>query len=795
MISRFTPSAERALNRALSEAREMGHTYIGTEHLLLGLLWEKDSIAARILQENGVRYAAVRKKIEDTEGVGAVSDVTTDDLSPRARRVIETAVCQPTGFGRIGTERLLHALLREEEGAALRLLRDQNIAPAALTGEVSRYTEAEGAGGAAPHLPPALEKYGRCLTDEAVSGALDPVIGREKETDRVIRILCRRCKNNPCLIGEPGVGKTAVVEGLAQRIAAGDVPSSLLGKRIVSLDLPSMIAGAKYRGEFEERMKAVLREVSENDSLILFLDELHTVVGAGSAEGSVDAANIIKPALARGRFRVIGATTVGEYRKHIEKDAALERRFQPILVEEATEEETAEILSGLKSRYEKHHRVVITEDAVSAAVRLSVRYLPERRLPDKALDLLDEAAAGRRIESERRTEARRIRRGILAGIGKQRETALAEGREEEAAALALLETDFRRGQSFSEEDPEDERPRLTEADIAAVVASHTGLPIPIGTEADPILPALKDRLSESVFGREGAVAGTAAAVQRGLLGLGGTDRPLAGLAFLGPSGVGKSTLGRALASAVFGSEKAFLRINLSEYAEKHNLSKLIGSPPGYVGYEEEGLLTGALRHRPRSVIYFDEADKADPDVLGLILRILDGGFLSDATGRRIDCRSAVLILSAVTEGTAAGSGIGFTAPGAPGSKKEAAFRRGFRAVPAGCLDEIVLFSPLTEEAAVRIALRYADGLRKRLAERGIPIELPSGLVKQIAREALSPLAGARPILRRLRERIENPLAAFWETHPPRKGEKLVFDRKTGEISLRIVTDLEKTHIL
>ncbi len=801
MNSRFTPAAERALNRALTEAREMGHTYVGTEHLLLGLLYEKDSVAARVLNGRGVRYDTVKEQILTLEGRGAASEVNASDLSPRARRVIEGAGREKTGaFGRIGTEQLLSALVNEKESMALKLLSSQNVSPAEVFRDALAFEgksiDAQPPSPALPQkgapLPPTLQKYGHDLTADAMAGHLDPVIGREEETDRVIRILCRRTKNNPCLIGEPGVGKTAVAEGLALRIAACDVPEALLGKRLVTLDLPSMIAGAKYRGEFEERMKTVLSEVSEDASLILFIDELHTIVGAGSAEGSVDAANIIKPALARGKLRVIGATTVAEYRKHIEKDAALERRFQPVTVEEPTEEETLSILKGLRPRYESHHSLTITEEAMEAAVRLSVRYLPERRLPDKALDLLDEAASGKRIAAERRSEEERSLSGILRGLADQKEAALLDGRPEDAAALAALERDYRSKLTETRRLADETPLCLTGEDISHVLSGRMGLE----GELDPSLAGLEEKLMGQIFGQEEAIRAVCGIVRRGMLGLREGDRPLAGMLFLGPSGVGKTELAKALASAVFGSDRALLRLDMSEYTEKHSVSKLIGSPPGYVGYGEEGVLTAALRRRPRALVLFDEAEKAHPEVFGLLLQILDHGFLTDAMGRRVDFRSSLLVLTS-NQGSDGSSGrsVGFSSQAAPSEQSEELARRYFRPELIGRLDGVIPFRPLTEKAAAEIVRQSLTRLQDRLASHGILCEFAPAIPPYLAAKGLSPRYGARPLKRLLREEVEDAVLRHIGEHPLLADESLLCEEEKGKICVKTVTKRALPHIL
>ncbi|MBE6622142.1 MAG: ATP-dependent Clp protease ATP-binding subunit [Ruminococcaceae bacterium] len=797
MTSRFTPAAERVLNRALVEARSMGHTYVGTEHLLLGLLFEKDCVAYRIAQGRGIFYEDMRERILATEGQGSLSHIGASDLSPRARRVIERAGKEMGGaFGRIGTEQLFSSLLAEGESAALKLLAEKNVTAAELHHDIAVFQgkrpETEASPKKSEALPPTLKKYGHDLTAAALLGEPDPVIGREEETERVIRILCRRNKNNPCLIGEPGVGKTAVVEGLALRIASREVPEALLNKRLVTLDLPSMIAGAKYRGEFEERMKAVLSEAAEDTSIILFIDELHTIVGAGSAEGSVDAANIIKPALARGKLRVIGATTVTEYRRYIEKDAALERRFQPVTVEEPTEEETLSILKGLRPRYEEHHGILIPEEAMTAAIRLSVRYLPERRLPDKAIDLLDEAASGKRIASEKQSEEEKTLNGILMGLASQKEEALLDARPEDAATLDALERDYRKKLERKRETAAKAPITLDEEDITRVLMGRMGT----GNALEPSLNGLEAALGRHVFGQEEAIKTVCGIVRRGMLGLAESDRPLAGMLFLGPSGVGKTELATALASAVFGSDRALLRLDMSEYTEKHCLSKLIGSPPGYVGYEEEGILTATLHRHPRTLILFDEAEKAHPEIFGLLLQILDHGFLTDAAGRRVDFRSSLIVLTSnLGSDAAAGRSVGFTVSSASADKAEELARTYFRTELIGRLDGIIPFLPLTLEAGEAIAKQVLSQLKERLGRGEISCDFAPSLPARLAKEGLSPRYGARSLKRLIRREVEDRILSYLGDHPLGEEESLLCEEEKEEIIVKTVTKRQISHIL
>ncbi len=778
MTDRFTPSAEKALEKALSYARELGHTYIGTEHLLLGLLSDRGSIASRLLTSHGASLERTKQLIVTLEGTGTGSDVSASDMSPRTRRVLEMAAYAAlrAKSASVGTEHLLSSLLNEPECVAVRLIREQNVSLAELYGDLlcfeGRITArpTEGEREKTQKKPSrALSRYAIDLSAAAESGELDPVIGREEETECLIRILSRRTKNNPCLIGDPGVGKTAIAEGLAARIADGRVPSALQGKRILSLDLPLMLAGAKYRGDFEERMKTVLEEAASDPDLILFIDELHTIVGAGAAEGSIDAANIIKPVLARGKLRVIGATTVAEYRKYIERDAALERRFRPLIVREPTQEEARQILQGLKERYERHHRLKIGDDALAAAVSLSVRYLPDRYLPDKAIDLLDEAAAARRIAA-----------GSAAAVPSEAERLLAEGRAEEAAALAPCRS------------PQEEILLLTAGDVAATLSNRIGRPIGEEGRRLPALRELEERLNRRVFGQEEAVALTARALCRGELGLRDPERPLAGLLYIGPSGVGKTELARATAAELFGSERALIKLDMSEYSEKHSVSKLLGAPPGYVGYGTEGLLTGRVRTCPHAVVLFDELEKAHPDVYDLLLQIFDDGFLTDSAGKRCDFRNTVILLTSNAGSEAPAGGVGFSSsPAAPDERLCRQFPREL----LGRLDGIAVFRPLSEEAAARIAEKELALFVRRAEEMGYSPELPKELAAGIARKALSRRFGARAIRRLVREEVEDSFVTFLLTTGEKTREFRLCEEKNGDFRWETGTKRSLSHML
>ncbi|MBQ3076248.1 MAG: ATP-dependent Clp protease ATP-binding subunit, partial [Clostridia bacterium] len=652
-MNKFTETATGALNRALECARELGHTFIGSQHLLYGLAAQEGGLAQNVLNTAGVQAPAVLALIERQDGRGARSAVAPCDLTPRSKRIIEGSYAAAASFGHsyIGTEHLLLALLEESGSAAMLLLSELGVDVARLAREMAaalgRAREEKSQGGTKNAKTPTLNQFSRDLTEMARQGRIDPVIGRESETDRVIQILSRRQKNNPCLIGEPGVGKTAVAEGLAIRIAESRVPEPLRGKRVVALDLPSMIAGAKYRGECEERLKTAVEEVRMAGAVILFFYELHTLVGAGAAEGAVDAANILKPSLARGELQVVGATTGDEYRRHIEKDAALERRFQPVTVGEPTVEETISILRGLRDRYEAHHRVKLTDEALRAAATLSDRYISDRFLPDKAIDLMDEAASRARLSAYTRPPDLRALETELQSIGQEKEAAVAAQEFERAAQLRDKER-RRQAELTGRRQEWEQRTRASgtvgaEA-IAEVVSGWTGIPVGRLQEGEAArLLGLEAALASRVIGQEEAVAAVARAVRRGRVGLKDPDRPVGSFLFLGPTGVGKTELSRALADAVYGSEDALIRIDMSEYMEKHTVSRLIGSPPGYVGYDEGGQLTERVRRRPYSVVLFDELEKAHSDVWSILLQILEDGRLTDAQGRKVDFRNTIVI--------------------------------------------------------------------------------------------------------------------------------------------------------
>ncbi len=783
MSNKFTQKAQNTLNRALSFARELGHNYVGSEHLLMGLVAEKDSIASRLLLARGADTLRLRKSIIDIAGAGSPSHVSPEDMTPRAKKIIEASAAESVRQGNhyIGTEHLLLALLNERDCVGVKLLEAEGIPASELKSDVgaflgstekSRRTEAKSSEeklrirGA-----PTLSSYGRNLTDSAREGKLDPIIGREKETERVIQILARRTKNNPCLIGEPGVGKTAVVEGLAQRIADGSVPEPLKEKRIITLDIPSMIAGAKYRGEFEERMKSVMEEVGKNHDIILFIDEIHVIIGAGAAEGAVDAANIIKPALARGEMQIIGATTIAEYRAHIEKDAALERRFQSVSVGEPDAEETIRILKGLRDKYEAHHKLAITDSAIEAAVRLSIRYIPDRYLPDKAIDLLDEAASKVRIAAAALPPDHKHAEEELKTLAREKEEAIASQNFEEAALLRDREAEaHRRLESYKSHQRDEERSAeiaVTDAHIADVVTAWTGIPVNnlLEDESRRLL-SLEADLKKAVVGQDHAIETVAKAIRRGRMGLKDPRRPIGSFIFLGQTGVGKTELSRALAVHMFGSEGALVRLDMSEYMEKHSVSRLIGSPPGYVGYEEGGQLTEKIRRKPYSVILFDEIEKAHPDVFNILLQVLEDGTLTDSRGRRVNFANTVIIM---TSNIGAKDGdrrkiLGFAESGNEYERKTrememlSALRAEFRPEFLNRVDDMIVFEPLGREELTCIAENMLCEISKRAMELGITLLFDPSVAEHLSEESFSTAYGARPLRRAVTRLVEDPLS-------------------------------------
>ena len=786
--NQFTPRAEEALRLAQEAAEEMGHGYVGTEHILLGLMREENGIAHRVMQEYGMTEDMICTVLERSVGKGLSGAAPSQGLTPRAKSAVELAVSEAMRMGAacIGTEHLLMGLLREGSNMAIRVLETVGIDPKKMYSSVVQKIN-EGpraaAGGSMPlshredgKKGKTLAEFTRDLTEAARQGKLDPVIGREKEIQRVIQILSRRTKNNPVLIGEPGVGKTAIAEGLAQRIAAADVPEELLDKRVLSLDLSGMVAGTKYRGEFEERIKNTIDEVKKAGNVILFIDELHTIVGAGSAEGAVDAANILKPALSRGEIRVIGATTLNEYRKYIEKDAALERRFQPVTVGEPTPEATLEILKGLRDRYEAHHKLTITDEALDAAVQLSKRYIGDRFLPDKAIDLMDEAASQVRMTAESSSPDLKDLEEKITALHREKNDAIAAQDFEKAAQLRDIEKDYQE-QVDIERDKwrkslSQNRGTVTADDIAKVVAGWTGIPVTRLTEDESMrLLKLEEKLHQRVVGQDDAVTAVAKAIRRSRVGLKDPKRPIGSFLFLGPTGVGKTELCKTLAEAMFGDENAMIRIDMSEYMERHTVSRLVGSPPGYVGHEEGGQLTEKVRRKPYSVVLFDEIEKAHEDVWNILLQILEDGIVTDSQGRRVDFKNTIIVMTSNVGArniTAADKPLGFDGRETEADEKARfdrikqavmdELRRTFKPEFLNRIDETIVFRQLTEEDIRRIAQRMLEITGKRMAQQGITLLADDEAVTALAKDGFDPQYGARPLRRAIQNEVEDAVA-------------------------------------
>ena len=791
MPNRFTKAASDVLNNAMSNARTLGHTYIGTEHILLGLLSVENGVASKLLTNRGVTLEKTRELVSEIAGTGEPSDVGPGDMTPRTKRLIEIAARESMRLGQnyIGTEHILLAMLNEPDCVGIKLLSLQNVTTSDIAEDLTAFfrESASGAGGEEPasafsgERPGAsgkeggamLSQYGRDLTALAREGKLDPVIGRETETERVVQILSRRTKNNPCLIGEPGVGKTAVVEGLAQRIADGSVPETLTDKKIITLDIPGMIAGAKYRGEFEERMKGVMNEVMKDKSIILFIDEIHTIIGAGAAEGAVDAANILKPALARGDMQVIGATTINEYRKHIEKDAALERRFQSVMVGEPSPEEAELILKGLRDKYEAHHKVKITDEAIEAAVKYSVRYIGDRYLPDKAIDLIDEAASKLRISSYTAPDSIKELENKLKQISSEKEEAIGSQEFERAAKLRdeekKLRDEIEKAKTEWKEGNNRDNLTIGESEIAEVVTEWTGIPVKSLTEDEGTrLMHLEEELHKRIVGQSEAVNAVSRAIRRSRVGLKDPRRPMGSFIFLGPTGVGKTELCKALAEILFGDENAMIRVDMSEYMEKHSVSKMIGSPPGYVGFDEGGQLTEKIRRHPYSVVLFDEIEKAHPDVFNILLQILEDGILTDAQGRRVDFKNSIIIMTSNVGASGLiqkASALGFGGDDTPKSEDArihervmASLRETFKPEFLNRIDEIIVFSKLSDDEIKEIASLMLKSVEKRLDSMNISISFDDDVIALLAREGTDPVYGARPMRREIQRRIEDTLS-------------------------------------
>lgn len=815
----FTEKANTALNLAIESAENLGHTYIGSEHIVLGLLKEGTGVAATVLNKLQVTAGQLEQLMSEKIGTGTKTSLSADDFTPRSKRILQIAVMEAARLGHnyVGTEHLLIAILSEGDSYGVRFLQSLGAKSGDILNEISSALSSGEDSAPAPGMSSTssgkggksatktLDQFGRDLTALAAKGGIDPVIGRQTEIERVIQILSRRTKNNPCLIGEPGVGKTAVAEGLALKIAEGQVPELLKNKRVITLDLTGMVAGTKYRGDFEERIKAAMDEVRSAGNIILFIDELHTIIGAGSAEGSTDAANILKPALARGDFQVIGATTINEYRKYIEKDAALERRFQPVMVGEPSEEEAIEILKGLRDRYEAHHKVKITDAAIDAAVKLSSRYIADRFLPDKAIDLMDEASSRVRLRSftaptdlqELEKSVKELEQEKAAAINAQEFERAAKVRDEEKKAKEELE----RQKNLWTEKRSHEGGEVTPEDIANVVSVWTGIPVVQLTEEESErLLHLEETLHQRLVGQEEAVSAVSRAIRRGRVGLKDPKRPVGSFIFLGPTGVGKTELTKALAEAMFGDENAMIRLDMSEYMEKHTVSRLVGSPPGYVGYDEGGQLTEAVRRKPYSVVLFDEIEKAHPDVFNILLQILEDGRLTDAQGRKVDFKNTVIIMTSnvgarlITEKRGS---LGFASEENQKLDSEKVkelvlgeLKSTFRPEFLNRVDDIIVFHKLTDEDIREIAGRMLKTLQKRLSEIGISAEFAEAAVAEIAKEGFDPIYGARPLRRAIQTKLEDRLSELMLEGKVHAGNRVVCDFENGEF-IFVESPLEK----
>ncbi len=811
----FTEKANRAMNNAVESAQNMGRGYVGTEHIVLGLLREEGCVAATVLEALGLEAEAYEARVRNVEKPAPPTILTPRDFTPRAKETMQIAIrlAPRTGSDYVGTEHLLMAVCNDEGSLAMRLFSEfgisqddvikqlvESIDSLAMPAAAGTPRGKKSGGSKTDGKTPTLDQFGRDLTADAKEGRLDPVVGRAEEIERVIQILSRRTKNNPCLIGEPGVGKTAIAEGLAQKIHDGAVPELLVDKRVVTLDMSGMVAGTKYRGDFEERIKNAIDEVVKAGNIILFIDELHTIIGAGGAEGAVDAANILKPSLARGELQIIGATTLEEYRKHIEKDAALERRFQPVTVGEPSPEEAEQILFGLRDRYEAHHKVKITDEALKAAVKLSVRYIADRFLPDKAIDLMDEAASRVRLRAftappelkALEEEQKRLANEKAAAVNEQDFERAARLRDEEksvAEKLASLKGEWQsKNAGITGE--------VTAEDIAEIVAGWTGIPVrQLNEEESERLLKMESILHERIVGQDAAVKAVAKAIRRGRVGLKDPKRPIGSFIFLGPTGVGKTELCKALAEAMFGDENAMIRLDMSEYMEKHTVSRLVGSPPGYVGYDEGGQLTEKIRRKPYTVVLFDEIEKAHPDVFNMLLQILEDGVLTDAQGRKVDFKNTIIILTSnvgarlITEKHAFGFGAGDeeteTAAARARTKENVMgeLKKTFRPEFLNRVDDTIVFDRLTAADIEEIARRMLKTLDKRMGELELHLDVSDGAVAHLAKAGFDDVYGARPLRRAIQSELEDALAEKMLEGAFKSGDTVRVDVKENALTL------------
>ena len=806
-FSGFTEKANSALNQAINSAEQLGHTYVGSEHLLLGLLRVGSGVAATVLNSNGITDEKIEEILKETIGYGTVTRLSPDYFTPKAKRVLETAVMGSNNLGKkyVGTEHILLGILSETDNYAIRFLNKLGANSDSIINDTLKAVGAKAEDITANNTvlkdkvkaeskTPTLDKYGIDLTDAAKKGKLDPVIGRTEQIDRMIQILCRRTKNNPCLIGEPGVGKTAVVEGLAQKIISGDVPEILLNKRVVTLDLTGMVAGTKYRGDFEERIKAIIDEVIKSKNVIVFIDEIHTIMGAGSAEGSTDAANILKPSLARGDFQLIGATTINEYRKNIEKDAALERRFQPVSIDEPSVDDSILILKGLRDKYEAHHNVKILDEAIEAAVKLSSRYLNDRFLPDKAIDLIDEAGSKVRLSHSLVPDEIKDLEQKISDANAEKDEAISAQNFEKAAEIRdkikNFEEQIAEYKTRKNEENSNSVGTVTAEHIAQIISNWSGVPVVQLTEEEGVrLLRLEEVLHERIVGQDEAVTAVAKAIRRGRVGLKDPNRPIGSFIFLGPTGVGKTELSKALADAMFGSEDMMIRVDMSEYMEKHTVSRLIGSPPGYVGFDEGGQLTEKVRRKPYSVLLFDEIEKAHPDVFNILLQILEDGILTDSQGRKVDFKNTVIIMTSnigarlITEKK---NSFGFISENENANddikeKVLGELKNAFKPEFLNRIDDIIVFTKLDKSAIKQIAEKMLNGLEKRLENIDIQIVFSDKVMDYLAEKGFDDIYGARPLRREIQKSIEDPLSEKILAGEFSKNSKIRCDISDGKI--------------
>ncbi|WP_302769533.1 ATP-dependent Clp protease ATP-binding subunit [Anaerotignum lactatifermentans] len=814
MQGKFTNKAQEVLKRAQEAALKLGNKYVGTEHILLGLTLVSDSVAAKALESQGVTYHQVMDKIQSMTG-GTSAYYIPADFTPRAKRVVESSVQEAfrMGTGYVGTEHILIALIRENDNIAVRIMVSLDLNLQRLYDDIMNMLgEGEDQNSSARGMnsqgekqeksaTETLDKFSRDMTALAKKNKFDPIVGRDKEIERIVQILSRRTKNNPCLVGDPGVGKTAIVEGLAQKIAEGNVPDTLKNKRIVGLDLSAMVAGSKYRGEFEERMKKAMDEVKADGNIILFVDEIHTIIGAGAAEGAIDASNILKPALSRGEIQLIGATTLEEYRKHIEKDAAFERRFQPVKVEEPDEQAAVAMLKALRDKYEMHHKVTISDDAIEAAVKLSARYVSDRFLPDKAIDLIDEAASRLRLKTFSAPDNVAEMEEKLAEMEKEKEAAIKTEEFEKAAEIKraqdALRAQWKEAKKEWENNHENQAQVVTREEVAEVVSVWTGVPLQsLQEEESQRLLHLEDTLHQRVIGQSEAVKALAKAIRRGRVGLKDPNRPIGSFLFLGPTGVGKTELSKALAEALFGDEDAMIRIDMSEYMEKHSVSRMVGSPPGYVGYEEGGQLSEKVRRNPYSVVLFDEIEKASPDVFNVLLQVLDDGHITDGQGRKVDFKNTVIIMTsnAGARSIVEPKRVGFTSmeteeQSYQNMKKNVMeeVRHIFKPEFLNRIDDMIVFHSLTQEDILEIVKLMTKTVSKRIKENmDITVTFTDKALEKIAEEGYDKAFGARPLRRAIQSRIEDAFAEEYLMGNFKAGDKVSVGVKTNGFLFRVV---------